>query len=673
MNYTKKALWAFFFVLPVLIFNTANVFANMDENYDDSVPDVTAKVARISYLRGDVQIRRTGSEDWERATQNLPIVEGDELATNTNSRIEIQFDTYRYLRLDQNAYLKMTALRDEGVSVSLPQGTMSVRILEFDKDRSYFEIDAPRTTIAVQKAGMFRIDAGDKNDTEIRVTATNGGQARVFSENSGFTLKDGRSAKVFIAGSYAGEWDIDNASKFVDDFDSWSLDRDNANAKRIREANYDKYYDRDIYGAEDLNENGEWIYTRDYGHVWRPYRNATSSYSNWSPYRYGSWRWIPPYGWTWVNDEPWGWATYHHGRWISYGGHWVWSPYGQHRSSRSWWRPALVVLIYVGNNICWYPLPYGYGYYNYNRRYNIINNNTTIINNNTTIINNNNIRQNNAIKNPREIVPGGGVVTIDASEFGRGQKNFITAPPTLANQVLGKIPDDTQSPPLLPTFKELNGNVSKQILVENPRYDNTQPQTKTGATERIKGKPLDEKLMETKVYGDRTPSPRIIIDESGKIVSSPETRSTGAVGRTRLPDTTKVDANDSSPDSNTKPETRNTRTGFPTRPTGGTSGETKNDSPPIRSPKEDRDDNQSSPTDVPERKQEPPVRQAPPERKIEPPRERQEPKQQPRYEPRETPRVEPRQPTRIEPPKKEEQKPAPAPKQKEEKPDSKDN
>ena len=194
-----------------------------------NVPEVTAKVARISYLKGDVQIRRAGSEDWERATKNLPIVEGDEIVTDQNSRLEIQLDIYRYLRLDENAYLKFTALRDEGVAISLPQGSMSLRILEFDKDSSYFEIDAPKTTIAVQKAGMYRIDAGDKDDTEIRVTVTHGGQARVYSENSGFTLKDGRSAKIYIAGDYAGELSMDDASRFVDDFDSWTLERDTDN------------------------------------------------------------------------------------------------------------------------------------------------------------------------------------------------------------------------------------------------------------------------------------------------------------------------------------------------------------------------------------------------------------------------------------------------------------
>ena len=127
------------------------------------------------------------------------------------------------------------------------------------------------------------------------------------------------------------------------------------------------YVDDDIYGADDLNDNGTWRYTSDYGYLWRPNRSAISRYASWSPYRFGEWRWVPYYGWTWVNDEPWGWVTYHSGRWVHYRGAWYWSPYSWIRKRRSWWRPALVAIVNIGNRVCWYPLGYGSRYYDYNR------------------------------------------------------------------------------------------------------------------------------------------------------------------------------------------------------------------------------------------------------------------------------------------------------------------
>jgi hypothetical protein len=244
---------------------------------------------------------------------------------------------------------------------------MSVRVTDFDKDRSFFEIDIPSSTVAIQHSGLYRVDAGTKDSAEVRVLASEGGEARVYSDTSGFLLRNGRSATIYLTGVNAGEWATYDASAFSDGFDAFIKDRDDVVARRIHDAFYDKYYDRDIYGAEDLSDYGDWIYTRKYGYVWRPFANAVAGYSDWSPYRYGQWRWLPPYGWTWVNDEPWGWATYHYGRWVWDNNSWYWTPYGYYRYRRSWWQPALVVISIFNNNVCWYPLAYHQHYHDYYR------------------------------------------------------------------------------------------------------------------------------------------------------------------------------------------------------------------------------------------------------------------------------------------------------------------
>ena len=346
--------------------NLPDVGINTDDD-DVDVPDATSRVARISFIRGDVQIRRLGSTDWEKATLNLPIVEGDELATSGGARLEIQFNNFSHLRLDENASLKVAVLRAEGIAVSLSLGSMSLRVTDLEKSAGYIEVDAPKTTVAVQKPGTYRIDAGKAGDADIRLSVTNGGEARVYSDTAGFTLKSGRGGRVFIDGSNAGEWETADAARKADEFDGWAADRDAAIAKRIRDAYYDKYYDQDIYGADDLDAYGEWVHTSSYGYVWRPYRNSIGVYVDWSPYRYGHWRWVPPYGWTWVNDEPWGWATYHHGRWVYDNGYWVWTPYGYYRPSHSWWFPALVVINIINDNVCWYPLQYHHRYASFNK------------------------------------------------------------------------------------------------------------------------------------------------------------------------------------------------------------------------------------------------------------------------------------------------------------------
>ena len=645
MRPTKKILWALFLAMPFLFLNAGNVFAITD----DYTPEVTARVARISFISGDVQIRRADQTVWERAAKNLPIVEGDEIATDANARLEIQFNSESYLRLSENAYLKMTTLRDEGIAVSLPNGSLSLRILAFDKDRAYFEIDAPQTTISVERAGMYRVDAGNSRDTQVRVSVTDSGQARVFSENSGFTLRNGRSATLQIDGDYAGEWQTADAARYADEFDEWALERDAVIAKQLQRADYDRYYDRDIYGAEDLNEYGEWVFTRKYGYVWKPFRTSVSSYANWSPYRYGQWRWVAPYGWTWVNDESWGWATYHHGRWVWDNGGWYWSPYSQYRSRRSWWRPALVVLSYIGNSVCWYPLPYHYGYYNYNhstyvdrRRY------TTIINNTTTVIVNPTPQPNQTTPlpgttvrdlgtgwgeatnapSPATLVPPTGVVAVDISSFGTGTSGFNAAPVTIAKQVLSKTPTQTTKPPVLPTYKDLSGKVSREIVVENQVKIKVPAQTKIGASERVSGVSLGETLRKDRIEGNRSPIEKNERKPTDGGIETAPIRTTGAVKR---------EPRENSPLNNQNPTKQSTRNeeipnDNPVRSTGGRKRE---ENPPAVKP---RNDNQEiTPVYTPPRREEPrrreereePVRNQPPPRNDPPPTKREEPKPQP--------------------------------------------
>ena len=662
----KKFQRILLFLLPFLFFSSGNSFA---QNSDRDAPEVTARVARISFLNGDVQIKRADQTDWERAVNNLPIVEGDEIATNKNARVEIQFDSANYVRLSENSYLKVTTLRDEGIALSLPNGTLSARVLSFDKDRSYLEIDAPSTTVSVERAGMYRIDAGNQTESEIRIAVTDSGQAHVYSENSGFTLKNGRSATVQLSGSYAGEWQIADASRYADNFDSWSLERDAVIAKRLRDAGYDKYYDRDFSGAEDLSGYGEWIYTKKYGYVWKPYRNAVADYADWSPYRYGQWRWVPPYGWTWVNDEPWAYATYHHGRWVYYDDDWYWSPYPQQRGRRSFWRPALVILASIGNNICWYPLPYGYDYYDYNDYYhhNRRRHNTTIINNNTTVVIVNPtptptpsagpIRSVTAILEGQ--LPPGGVVTVPTSDFGRNKSNFRTAPVDLAQKALATAPIRTANAPILPTYKELNGNVSKDILAPNPKIVRAETNIKTGATVRESGVSADETLRKERILGNRAPVEKVprTGNQDGGTEQNP-VRTTGAIKREPR---SEFPANGGEP-IRQSPMKDTAPNGNPIRQNGGIKNEQNDQQQPVK-PQREREMRDTTPrVEQPEPRIEKPQ---PPHRERQPEPQRDEPvrPEPPRREERQQEPVRP-EPPRQEPVRQEPVRPdPPAPKQ----------
>ena len=78
------------------------------------------------------------------------------------------------------------------------------------------------------------------------------------------------------------------------------------------------------YFYDELAPYGDWIYSVDYGYVWRPYFDSPDYFR---PYSSGGHWAYTPYGWTWQSDYNWGWATFHYGRWYfdDYLG-WMWIP-----------------------------------------------------------------------------------------------------------------------------------------------------------------------------------------------------------------------------------------------------------------------------------------------------------------------------------------------------------
>src|SRR5436309_3121036 len=104
--------------------------AHADDEYSDEY-DVKARVVRISFISGEVNLKRNGNTDWERVQLNFPLVEGDTLATTDRSRVEIQIDARNFVRIGPNSILRMVTLRDEGVALSLVEGTATIRLARF--------------------------------------------------------------------------------------------------------------------------------------------------------------------------------------------------------------------------------------------------------------------------------------------------------------------------------------------------------------------------------------------------------------------------------------------------------------------------------------------------------------------------------------------------------------
>ncbi|HEY6190458.1 MAG TPA: DUF6600 domain-containing protein [Pyrinomonadaceae bacterium] len=530
---SNKALFATILFMLLLLFAAPMPVRAVEDEEEADEYDVTARVVRMSLLTGEVTLRRAGSNEWERATLNLPLVEGDTLATGRDARLEIQIDARNFVRVGADSVLRIVTLREEGIALSLVQGTATLRLAHFDHAKEYFEIDAPKTTMTAEKPGLYRLDVG--SDGGVRLTVRDGGQARIYSETSGFTLRDGRSAELITKGEDEGDWQLDAASA-SDDWDGWVREREHELAERLRYEARERYYDTDIWGAEELDAYGDWVNAGDYGWVWRPSTTVINNYYNWAPYRHGQWRWCPPYGWTWVGDEPWGWAPYHYGRWVYYNNNWCWAPRGQgHIAGRNWWRPALVAFININTSsdeqVAWYPLTYGqHDPYRRNGRNHRRND-----------------RQPSTPRsydrdNPRHRNPAywRGVTSLPARHFGRDRERPQPASADVAQRAFAGEPGRAR----LPIWRrdvDQNGDSNRDRGTRQRRTPErpvvpsaTLPERATGAANRAPGVSLDESLRRTRFYNGRNPHPRTPASPT-QTVTPPTDRSTGAVERPERP------------------------------------------------------------------------------------------------------------------------------------------
>jgi hypothetical protein len=714
---------------PVALAADDDTLADDDYGYEE-----TARVARVSLIAGDVSLRRAGSDKWERAALNTPLVEGDRLATGSGSRVEIQIDSRNFVRVGEYATLDIVTLRNEGVALSLPEGTATLRLARFERDREYFEIDAPATTVAAQAKGLYRLDV--EHDGRVRVSVREGGRARLYSETSGFTLRDGRVAEsVFRDGSDEADWEFSGVRPF-DNWDAWVDERERHLLARLRYDDRERYYDNQVVGGEELDAYGDWVQTNDYGYVWRPRTTVVNNYYNWAPYRYGHWSWCPPYGWTWVGDEPWGWAPYHYGRWVYVNDYWCWAPRGYYGyNHRSWWRPALVAFVNVhlsfGDQICWYPLPYHHSdpHSNFWRRARDRNQLETL--------------KRKELSNLQAVSPvyKRAVSGLPARDFGKGNVRAQPADPTAAGLALAADPVRGRLP-VKPAGGEGGMANSRERMGESKRATIAArggdaagvptlrvAERPTGASPRKAGVALDETLRRARILDNREP----VVNKGAKGSDSfkdpngtdparrindgnidGNARGTGAVTRparnVRLPDAnnpndTRGEKANTGKDGGDDPK----RSIRPARPTpdsegarprdGGAAGETLRKTKPADRNRDDGDgDRNLSPYErpsrpdaresrpaMPERSRERPdykpspvERREPPAERREPPVERREPERRaepaPRYErpdpPRHEERPAPQREERQSPPPREERQ-APPPREERSPPPSK--
>ena len=323
---------------------------------------------RISHIEGGISYESAGDVDWTKATVNLPLFRGDRLYAKPDSRAEVEFGYYSFLRMSENTDVVFNHISEKAVSINLALGSIIIR----SGKSFHMDVQTRVGMVQLKNRGLYRIDTDESGITRIVVRK---GRAEVIEGGEKLKIKEGQMSTI------GGDPSLHQAafSDYDDDFDMWSSRRDAlyASSESI------EYVGGHYPGAYTLDNYGYWRTYSGLGRVWVPRVGV-----GWTPYRSGLWLNFSV-GWTWLSYEPWGWLPYHHGYWHYYEpyGHWCWSPgfYGGYTSFGAW-SPHLVNFYYGGGYVGWAPRVWGHGH----RPNTVINNNTIVINNNNnTVINNN--------------------------------------------------------------------------------------------------------------------------------------------------------------------------------------------------------------------------------------------------------------------------------------------
>ncbi len=300
--------------------------------------DPPGRVARLQYMTGSVSVQPAGTGDWVEGAVNRPLTNADNVWADKNSRTELNLGTGLF-RLGSESSLTLTNVNENTVQVSLHQGTLNAHVRHLFEGETY-EVDTPNQAFTILKTGDYRFDVDPNGDATV-VTVWKG-EGEATGQGPAMRVKAHTQARFTNGDSMTVK---ESAAPSPDSFDEWCESRD----RRIDASVSSRYVSPDVIGSEDLDDNGTWRNTPDYGNVWVP--NDVGA--DWAPYTNGNWIYEDPWGWTWQDYAPWGFAPFHYGRWVSFGGYWGWAPgpyYGGW--ARGWYAPALV---------SWYGGGFGFG------------------------------------------------------------------------------------------------------------------------------------------------------------------------------------------------------------------------------------------------------------------------------------------------------------------------
>ena len=294
---------------------------------------------RVSFDAGGAMIKGASDGDWGMAPVNTLVLPGDTLWVEKGGTLEIELSGGAFVRMADGSKAEVSALPP---NATFRGWAGSFYVHRLARSSGAFAFVTPACTVDIPSDSMVRVDVVESGGTTVSVRW--GGA--VVRPGAGEEVRLGAGERSWIDPGLLPSLPAVFDRSAEDSFDAWNRERGTLLAAGPRSTPKSVVVSEPVLGFADLDYNGEWVYIENQPY-WRP-----TIVTNYVPYRYGYWSYVPAVGSVWVGNYPFCYTTSHYGRWTCnprYG--WVWS-------YDPVWSPAWVASVRCGDYFFWSPVGY---------------------------------------------------------------------------------------------------------------------------------------------------------------------------------------------------------------------------------------------------------------------------------------------------------------------------
>lgn len=195
------------------------VLATVNSNSRKSNQELKSEIA---FIEGDVMYKNAG-EDWQAASDELTLDEGDSVKTSDNAKVIINLDDGSSVRLNANSQVTFKSLNADDIAISNDSGEVYARVIKADRD---FKIEAGDVTYKSLGTAYKTINTEEESGVEVYHS-----QVSILGINSSEKLLVEQGERYYVVNTanpdLAGKVTEVNLEEVkADQFVMWNKDQD---------------------------------------------------------------------------------------------------------------------------------------------------------------------------------------------------------------------------------------------------------------------------------------------------------------------------------------------------------------------------------------------------------------------------------------------------------------